>query len=727
VANPAALPALPRTYALARGLTARSGLTVIVAASFLARLVASAAHPAPRYLPDEYLYTAIARSLGSGHAPTVRGTAAHFPALLEPLLAAPLQALFSPVTAYRLTQAENALFMSLAAVPVYLLARRLRLTARYSLGCAVFAVTIPDMVYASFTLSDPLSYPLVLGSVLLGVTALDRPSWPAQLGFLTFALLATLARAQNIVLLLAFVVAAVALDRRRVLRTQRLTLGLLLLPLCLAAASGPSRIVGSYSYVAHLHLGAGLVRWIAIDLFLLSLASGVVLVPGALAAILLPRGRGERAFAVLAGTFGAAVVFQAALFASNGLDRFQERYLFTLLPLVPIGFGLYVRHRSPARLPLCLAACGLVVAAVRVPVSSYSASLGKSDSPFLIAVFRLEQSLGTGNTALFVSLLAAAAALAAIVLSRPRRASAAFGAAVALLVLVSAGVANSDYENTRAIRAGLPSDLSWVDHAGVRNVTLVQTVGSPPQDAIEQLYWNRSIDSEALLGAAQPTDGYGSAPRIRIAGDGTLTGVGSTVLVQELGATVRFSNAQAVARAGSFSLWTADGEPRLSLLEQGRSSDGWLSRRGRLTIWPDASGRTHGVLGFDLSLPRSARPVTVLFGTRRYDVLPGLTTHVTYAVDVRGRWSIPFSARGGRLLQRLRIVSARSTEPLFRRAGRPAYIQSRSACASGSDSSFFSVLFSICRMRSRVTPNALPTSSSVHGWPPVSPKRSSIT
>jgi hypothetical protein len=30
--------------------------------------------------------------------------------------------------------------------------------------------------------------------------------------------------------------------------------------------------------------------------------------------------------------------------------------------------------------------------------------------------------------------------------------------------------------------------------------------------------------------------------------------------------------------------------------------------------------------------------------------------------------------------------------------------QSLSPCASGSDSSFFSVLFSICRMRSRVTP-----------------------
>ena len=40
-------------------------------------------------------------------------------------------------------------------------------------------------------------------------------------------------------------------------------------------------------------------------------------------------------------------------------------------------------------------------------------------------------------------------------------------------------------------------------------------------------------------------------------------------------------------------------------------------------------------------------------------------------------------------------------------------VASRSRCASGSDSSFLSVWFSICRMRSRVTLNARPTSSSV--------------
>jgi hypothetical protein len=49
----------------------------------------------------------------------------------------------------------------------------------------------------------------------------------------------------------------------------------------------------------------------------------------------------------------------------------------------------------------------------------------------------------------------------------------------------------------------------------------------------------------------------------------------------------------------------------------------------------------------------------------------------------------------------------------FRRRGRVSYCRLRSRCASGSRWSLRSVLFSIWRMRSRVTPKAWPTSSSV--------------
>jgi len=672
VAIDAALPAVARPFALARGLTARVALTIVVLASFALRLVASAAHPTPRYFPDEYLYTALARALGSGQAPNVRGTPANFPALLEPILAAPFHAVFSPELAYRLTQAENALLMSLAAVPVYLLARRLSLSTQYALACAVFAVAIPDLVFASYTLADPVAYPFAMGALAAGVAALDRPTRRTQLLFLALAGLATFARVQYVVLPLAFAVAAVVVDRRRALKTQRLPLVLMALPLAAALALGPARVFGYYANVTNLHVGGALLRWAGTDLFLLAFASGIVLVPGAVVAIARPRGRTETAFAALAAVFATGLVTEAALYASNGSLRFQERYLFALLPLVPVAFGLYLEHGRRARFAVATIAAGLFVLAAIMPLSGYAQALGKTDSPFLVAVFRLEQMVGTANGAFTMAVLAAAAAAGAILVSRRGGGRYAFGAALAAVALTSVGATVSDSANAHEVRgAYLPLDVSWVDTAGGRDVTLLQTAGSPRARAIEQLYWNRSISHEARVGAALPTDVY-AAPRLRIARDGTLPGVGRQVLFQDYAATARFANAVLVARAGTFSLWSANEAPRLSLLEEGRFSDGWLARSGKLTAWPDVAGNTRGTLRFTLSLPSEARPTTLRFGNAHYDLRPGEITTVVYTLDARGAWSLPFSTpAGGNAQADLRFTSVRSSAPVFERAGAP--------------------------------------------------------
>lgn len=674
-----ALPAAPRERALARGLTARVGLSLVVLGSFLVRGVATSAHTAPRYFPDEYIYTAIARALGSGHAPSVRGQAAHFPALLAPLLAAPLQALCSPETAYRLTQLENALLMSLAAVPVYLLARRLELSARYALACAAFAVLIPDLVYASYTLADPVAYPIALGAVCAGVVALDRPSRRSQLVFLALALLATFARVQYVVLPAAFLVAALAVDRRRVLHTQRLPLVLCAVPLAGALALGAHRVLGYYSHVAHLHVGGSLLRWAGVDLFLLAVTAGVVLVPGALVALARPRGRRETAFASFAAVFALGLLVEAALYASNGSDRFQERYLFSLLPLVPVAFGLYLKHGRPARLAVAGISALLFVLTARVPLSGYAAATGKTDSPFLTAVFRLEHSLGTASGALVAAALCGVGAVGAVAVSRRGGGRIALGATLVFAALASVGAVVSDTSNAREVRATyLARDPSWVDGAHLGPATLVQTVGSPPERAVEQLYWNRSVTREVRLGDARPTDVY-AAPRVRPAADGTLRDVGDTLLFQGYAASVRFQNATLRESAGAFSLWTSPTAPRLSLLEQGRYFDGWLSRSGRLSLWPDASGRTAGRLRFTLSLPPSGQPVTMRFGKARYTLYPGREATITYTIDTRGPWSLPFSSRRGRWLPDLRAVSVRSTLPTFRRFDPPAAVPTAAA------------------------------------------------
>lgn len=664
----AVLPAVaPRVRAHARALSARVGLTFVVAGSFALRLVASATHPVPHYFPDEYLYLSMARSLAETGRPLVRGASAHFPALLEPLLAAPFQAFFSPELAYRLTQAENALFMSLAAVPVYLLARRLSLSARYALACAVFAVAIPDLLYSSYTIADPVGYPLALGALYVGVLAIDKPTRRAQLGFLALALLATFARLQYVVLPVAFVLSAIVVDRRRVFRTQRLPLVLLALPILGGFVLGPSRFLGFYSGTLHMHVGGGLLKWSVIEALLLALTAGTVLVPGAIVALARPRGRAETAFAVCAAVMAAGLLAEAALVSADISRTFQQRYLFALLPIVPIGFGLYLKHGKPARIAVAVIAAGLFLVSVRVPISGYSAAFGKTDSTFLHAVSQLESSVGTANGSLIVALLAGLGAAGAVVVAGRGGARIAMGATLVFLAATSLGAVINDSSGVQAIRnADFPGNLSWIDDLGLQNVTLVETVGAPRGRAFEDLYFNRSLKHEAILGAGLPTDRF-PAPVIHVARDGTLEGLGRNVAVEDFGAVVRFANAKLVARAGGFSVWSGTGPLRLTLLEQGRYADGWLANSGRLSIWPDASGLTRGTLKFTLSLPRTAPPVTMRIGKRRYHVKPGQKTPFSYRVDSRGPVTIKMSTKDWLWLSDMRAVSVLSTPPVFTR------------------------------------------------------------
>jgi hypothetical protein len=444
------------------------------------------------------------------------------------------------------------------------------------------------------------------------------------------------------------------------------------LPLVVALGLGPARVFGYYSNVTNLHVGGQLLHWAGTDLFLLAFSTGIVLVPGALVALARPRGRTERAFAAMAAVFGVGIVAEAALYASNGSARFQERYLFALLPLVPIAFGLYLKHGRPGRIPVVVLSIFLFALSARLPLSGYTAALGKTDSQFLVAVFRLETALGTAGGSFVLAMLAAAGAAGAVLVSRRGGGRYALGGAIAFAFVTSFGAMISDAANARQVRHQyLPANPSWVDATGLNDVTLLQTVGAPPAGAVEQLYWNRSITHEALVGDALPTDVY-AAPRIRVARDGTLLGVGPNVLVQDYAATAQFANAQLVATAGTFSLWSADSAPRLSLLERGRFSDGWLARNGKLSVWPDAGGNTHGTLTFTLSLPPNGVPTTVRFGKAHYDIRPGEKTTVIYTLDARGPWSLPFSTPAGGNAADLRFTSVRSTPPVFRRIGEPA-------------------------------------------------------
>jgi hypothetical protein len=647
-------------------------LGLMVALSAVIRSIGATAHSAPTIFPDEYIYTALARSLGSSGRPLIRGAAAHFPALLEPLFAAPIWALAPTATAYHLVQIENAVFISLAAVPVYLLARALAFRGPYALACALFAVVIPDGAFAGRTLADPVAYPLALTAFYLGVLCLQRSSRSREIAFLACAFIAAFARVQYVVLIPAFLCALLVTRRGHALRSHRLSLTLLVGGALAALSLGPSRILGYYSVVANLHVGRGMVDWAVTDLFLLAIAGGVVLVPGALVGLASARGPKEVPFAVFTGFYTLALIVAAGLYASNGAGRFQERYLFSILPLIPVAFGLFLRHGRPARVAVLVICAVLVLVAMRVPLSGFAASTGSNDSPLLWAVVRLNNLVSLGTSSLLVAVYVAIAGTLAGLVAFGLRARVAFGATIIFLVAASLGATSADLSNVRLSRVQFVSpNPTWVDDAKVGNVTAVATPLANTGLLTEQLYWNRSIDREVVLAGADPTDAFAASP-VNVARDGTLTTssgpLRAPILFEQFGATARFQQARLVAQTSSFALWKPTHVARLELLETGRYHDGWLGASGGLTVWPKPGKRLHGTLTFVVTLPYGFKPTALTFGGRTATIRPGTARRFSFCIDTNRPWKRSFNGVP-HFLPDFRVVSVKQTTPRFAQGG----------------------------------------------------------
>ncbi|HUZ80771.1 MAG TPA: glycosyltransferase family 39 protein, partial [Gaiellaceae bacterium] len=284
-------------------------LAALVAVSALVRTIVAWQRATPTFV-DEYTYSSLSRSLAtSGHA-LIRGVPAHFLPLLQPLVTAPAWLAGHVETSYRIAQAIDATAMSLAAVPVYLLARRLGLGTRSALAAAALAIATPSMLFSSLLISEPVAYPLALAAIAAGVAALDRPSPRSYATFVALVALATFARIQFAILLpcffAAFVLLAAGERRLRSLpRSQWRLFGAFVLAAAVLLAVGPARNTGYYPSFLYIH-GVHPGRALAIagaNALTLVYASGFVLVPGAVLGLVLaiarPRLGAERAFAVL--------------------------------------------------------------------------------------------------------------------------------------------------------------------------------------------------------------------------------------------------------------------------------------------------------------------------------------------------------------------------------------------------------------------------------------------
>ena len=118
----------------------------------------------PLLFADEYIYSTLAHELATTGWPTIRGEAAGFPALLQPISTATRSgSSATPGSRCGSTQALNAVAMSPRRGAGFLLGRKLGLAGWVASQPPRWTLLVPDLFYVPFVLGEPIAYPLVLG------------------------------------------------------------------------------------------------------------------------------------------------------------------------------------------------------------------------------------------------------------------------------------------------------------------------------------------------------------------------------------------------------------------------------------------------------------------------------------------------------------------------------------------------------------------------------------
>ena len=670
-------------------LGSRGGLAllVLISISALGHVIASFSRATIVFLPDEYLYSELSRSLSSSGLPLVRGAQVFFPSLLQPIVTAPCWFLGSVETGFRASMVLDSIVMSLAALPVYWLGRRLGLPAWLAFAASALALATPSMLYSSWLLGEAIAYPLFLAGFSMGVLALSGDKRWLVPALVVFAL-ASFARIQLIVLPLAFALAAVlmaARERRfhRFLGERRYLIGAGCI-LAIAALVVPAGALGFYSGARHIDLAhGGLVLHLGTQVIGLLFACSWIILPGALIGLGLtfyqPRSRVELSFACGASIITFGLLLQASLFGVVTIP--QERYIFYCAPVLALSLALLIDRGWPLRRMHALMVLPILILVAALPLSTYAAGNRLFQSSFLYAVFWLEANHGVGSVALLVAIVVSVAALATVALPFWGRLGGAgvFVLAIALSATAQAISINFDLTNSAGVIRSQARDRGWVDkridasHPSGGRAVLLQGYGTRTS-ALTLLFWNRSVDRVALLPDSNRPDIL-PWPYLGIRGNGALTVGGKPLsgplVIDDSMHTIDLRGAVRAGHSTHFALWLPRGRPRFAFYASGFGS-GWIGPRAFLAVWPKKTGgRLAGFLSFRSTAIRKLGPVT--FSLRLPGVVKrhvrlklGESRSVRVAVCGNGPWRAGITATAKRaMFIESRVVSARASTPIW--------------------------------------------------------------
>jgi 4-amino-4-deoxy-L-arabinose transferase-like glycosyltransferase len=570
-----------------RALPAWGWLAGIIAASFALRAWLARDMVAPFIMVDELIYAELARSIAEEGDLLVRGVPASGYSVVYPLLISPAYLFFDGlVGAYGAVKTINALVMSLAAVPAYLLARRV-LGTGLSLVAAVFSVALPSLVYTGTVMTENAFYPVFLTACLLLLLVLERPTRGRQLALLAALGVAYATRVQAVALVPAVLTAPVLLGLLRggVVRTVRpfvplyaVLVGGSILVLGAQLARGRSlydlfgayAAVGDRSYDAAEILRYLLYHWAELDLYL-----GIVPVAATIVLVGVARSLDEPAQAVLAVLLAASfwLVLVVAVFASANAFRIQERNVFVVAPLFLVALLVWADRGAPRPRALAIgAAAASALATLAIPFERYIDTSAISDTLMLLPWWSVQDTTGIEWVAEIVFALAVAAAAAFVLV--PRR----YALVLPLVVLayyavtfkpIWAGAHGLKQASAGALFQGIRSvPRDWIDEEVPRDAEVaVLWRGRPDRFVVNQNEFFNAAIGDVLYTSAPTPGGIGEQPVSIDEGDGVVRdrsgrGVGVPYLLSD-GAFSPDGKELARDDALGTTLWRVDG-PLLS-------------------------------------------------------------------------------------------------------------------------------------------------------------------
>ena len=299
-------------------------------------------------MTDELQYAKLATAIAQGDVlPTLRGQHVSAYAQVYPALLAPLYGLLSVPDALSATHVLNALLFASTAIPAYLLSRSAGLTRGFALAIAFASIAAPWNVLTAFVLTESAAYPIFVWTLLALHRSLVAPSARADVLALAALTLAFFTRTQFVVLALAFPLAVLAADGRRVLRRRLLLAAYAVASvaaLILAATGGVDRVLGSYAVTA---TEGRILSWRVFEqagahLDLVGIAIGLLplLVGGAW---LVSSVRRREPYGTLAVTTIVLLTLATSSYDVRFGDVVRDRYVFYLAPLLFIALALGLR------------------------------------------------------------------------------------------------------------------------------------------------------------------------------------------------------------------------------------------------------------------------------------------------------------------------------------------------------------------------------------------------